>query len=842
MSKARTDFATFINIFRPPGGTFVFSKLHQLIASVVQDMADGKVSTRRCLSQCPQSGKQLSDSTPVLTTSGWKTHGELRVGDFVYHPSGKATQVVALSEKTLADYEVTLSNHEKFKCHGNHIWSLYWSHEKFLSNFDTKTLAESELWRGTQGKRGSEALFHLPYVSPLEGKEVELPVDPYTLGAWLGNGQNDNPTLGGVDHEVFEAIPYPISSEWYQEHSTGSRVRYSHFDGLRPGLKAAGVFKNKHVPDIYFTASVEQRLQLIAGLMDTDGCLSGKTGQYAFSNCNKQIIDSIVSLIYSFGWKCSVTSQEPKLSTSGIQGRQVVYVVGFTPNQAIPCRVPRKQSNFFPLRRRLSIVKIERCAPEIGNCIQVASPDGLYLVGRTLQPTHNSEISAKLAAAWLLGSFPGLNVAYTSHSHELCVEVSDAVRDIIEHPFYSIIFPDAKPKQGSKRKDFWKLTNGSSLKSRPAGSKFTGRRIDWAIVDDPHKGRQEAESKVQREGVVKWFFADIVTRMSPGGVIFVIHTLWHPEDLIGVISSPERNLQLAEADAEDEIFTCTTIPAICEKEEGDPLGRKVGESCFPEVRDERFFHNIRQSIPSYEWESQYQQRPRLAGAGNIDFSKINYINWNEVPSHLQLLRHYDLAVSESQAADYTAGGLVAYDEVEDKFYICGIMRAQANWIKMRKRIIDISEFELENYGVSTIGVEAVAGFIAAYQDLKQILKGRVEVKATKPIKSKLARATPWINKIEAGRLYMVRGAWNKEFLSELDMFGGEGCVHDDMVDCVSGGFSLLTGRNRYKTDKPKAEAKKDYDQKLISKLGAVNIRPSSVNRPTSVNRPGSVQI
>lgn len=429
-----------------------------------------------------------------------------------------------------------------------------------------------------------------------------------------------------------------------------------------------------------------------------------------------------------------------------------------------------------------------------------------------------SEVTAKLAAAWLMGAFPGLSVAYTSHSNDLCVEVSDAVRDIVNSPHYAAIFPAAKIIYGSNRKDSWKLTTGSHFRAKPAGSKFTGRRIDWMIVDDPHKGREESESKVQREKVIKWYFADLTTRLSPGAVVFVVQTRWHPEDLVGILSNEERAKQLQEADASDELFSCTTISAICEKEENDPLGRKVGESCFPELRGAKFFHNIKQSLPSYDWDSQYQQRPRLTGSGNIDFSLLQYISWEELPQNLELVRHWDLAVSEEQASDYTAGALVAYDEVEDKIYIAHMVRARQNWIAMRKGIVERALKELEDYGVARLGIEAVAGFIAAYQDLRNLLLGKVRVQPTKPTKSKLSRATPWLNKIEAKRVFIVRGAWNKDFIDELEQFPAG--THDDQVDAVSGGWELLAGRKRF-TTAPTPPKETEADPAQPTKTGEV---------------------
>ena len=444
----------------------------------------------------------------------------------------------------------------------------------------------------------------------------------------------------------------------------------------------------------------------------------------------------------------------------------------------------------------------------LASIIQGISDGSLGLRHATcIPPQHGkSLILSKEAGSWLLGKYPGIELGITSHSSDMCVEISQFIRDRVRNPIYQLVFENTLPVYGSNRMDSWKLTNGSRVRAKPAGSKFTGRRIDWLIVDDPHKGREETESKVQREAVVKWYFADLYTRLSPGAPVSVIQTRFHPSDLVGTLTNEERARQLQESGAEGEVFQVHNLPAICDDEDNDLLRRDQGQALFPQIRDEAFLHNVKMSIPPYDWASQYQQRPKLSG-GEINAELLKYISWEELPENLELVRHWDLALTENQTSDYTAGALCAYDPDEDKFFIAHIFRNKRTWVKNRQVIIDKCRQEAEDYKVLRVGIEAVAGFMAVYQDLKATLLGDIKIVPTKPGRGgKLLRATPWLNKVEAGRVYVVRGVWNKDFVDELESFPD--ADHDDQIDAISGAWEILTGKHRFVSDKARREGMK----------------------------------
>ena len=294
--------------------------------------------------------------------------------------------------------------------------------------------------------------------------------------------------------------------------------------------------------------------------------------------------------------------------------------------------------------------------------------------------------------------------------------------------------------------------------------------------------------------------------------------------MIGALTGEEHVKNLRNSGHESEIFDVTNLPAICEDEENDPLGRKEGEALFPEYRGVKFLHAVRAQFEAagkvYEWDSQYQGRPAATGSGQVETGNFIYIDSSEVPDNIQRARAWDLALGEKDRNDYIAGVLGAYDDDQDKLYLIDLWHGRKSWPKMRPILLNEALEDKEFWDCHLVGIEAVAGFGAVYQDVKAALMGEVKVVAVFPPKGgKLTSAIPWFNKIEARRVYLVRGAWTAGFIEELRTFpDGD---HDDRVDAVSRLWEMLTGRQRN-------GGKKSVDP----------VRPNGANRPaTGTARP-----
>lgn len=374
--------------------------------------------------------KAMALGTPVPTPFGWTTIGELRPGDQVFGEDGRPCRVVE-THPVLVDeetYELTFSNGERAVCNGEHLWetralqrsTVGAAGKPFAGNGYTGPVGErfrplavrttSELVRSL--KRGDGAANHsLSLPAPLDLPERDLPLDPYVLGCWLGDGDSDQARITAAYDDWDKCYAGEFCRAGFatrvQGHNSEGAIRFAFCrEGdpvpLRTALRRLGLFKNKHVPACYLRASAAQRLALLQGLMDTDGCAdkSGKNLTY----CSKlpALANAVAELLASLGVKHRLKRDRPVVA-----GRQRTYfTIQFHAfRDRLPVfRLPRKLermrvSEAVTRRARSSSVQITaaRRIPAIPvRCISVDNPSGLFLFGRSMLPTHNSPT----LAAW----------------------------------------------------------------------------------------------------------------------------------------------------------------------------------------------------------------------------------------------------------------------------------------------------------------------------------------------------------------------------------------------------------------------------------------------------------
>lgn len=511
------------------------------LVQALQEMLDDKLDILS-ISMPPGTGKLLADDTPVLTSDGWKNHGDLRVGDLVYGLDGKFKKVQFVFPKDKADCIITFSNGEKIQCHENHEWVVFDRKRNKERTIETKELFCQQIESGIPGKRGHRYHYQLPKKNSFSGEEKVFPVDPYVLGAWLGDGTEVKPcvTICDTDHEILHEIEkhYELGNIHDQK---GCKVFT--FKGLRKDLNTLKMCHSrkkmgKRIPDVYLSASEQQRLDLLAGIIDTDGCCSKKEKKYHISTINEELKDGIVSLISTFGWRANVSVKKAKTSSSGIAGKHDVYTIGFSPTFKIPCRVLRKQMDDFSEQRKISIVSIERVKPKTGNCIQVEG--GIYCVGKTMIPTHNSTVE-KFFHSGLCGWFPDEYNLFYSHSGDITRMYYEGMLDILTNsdeytwreifPNSSVTATNAKTEQINidKYKPF-KNVQCTSVGAKNAGKV---RASKFLLCDDLIGGIEEALNKNTLDKLWNIYAVDARQRKITGCKEIHIATRWSVHDVIG---------------------------------------------------------------------------------------------------------------------------------------------------------------------------------------------------------------------------------------------------------------------------------------------------------------------
>ncbi|HEX3100401.1 MAG TPA: phage terminase large subunit, partial [Pyrinomonadaceae bacterium] len=363
----------------------------------------------------------------------------------------------------------------------------------------------------------------------------------------------------------------------------------------------------------------------------------------------------------------------------------------------------------------------------------------------------------------------------------------------------------------------WETAEGGGVRAVGVGAGITGFGADLIIVDDPVKSRAEAESATYRDNVWGWFNDDLYTRLEPNGAIILIQTRWHEDDLAGRLlreAAEEGGEQwevvnlpaLAEHDWSAGIPACNAGSSggmnadddTCVDNEvasgrcggvhagrdacapvTDPLGRAPGVALCPERYDVAALERVRKKLGSYSFAALYQQRPIPAEGGL--FKRQWFKNIIPVaPEGLRWTRGYDLAVNNTAASDYTASYRTAYDR-EGNLYIDGGFRSRMEYPEQRKYILGRIREELETHQHC---IELSANGNAVIQDLRrETWKLGRALRGVKPDGSKISRALPWIALAEAGKVFLIRGAWNTEFIDEACSFPAG--THDDQIDAVS---------------------------------------------------------
>ena len=611
------------------GSNYVITKFHLLLAKICENVVkriENGEKVRLLLSVPPQFGKLLANDTPILTRNGWKKHGDLVIGDEVINHNGNFVKVTHIFPKQFANKKITFTNGEEICCHENHEWVVYdrAKHGHPLRTLETNYL-EQEYENSIVG-RGHRYRFLLPTKQFEKGEEKELFVNPYVLGVWLGDGKRTDGTICACKEDRITIDEcrkvYPKGAELVHK-TTG--VIYSQLNGMYANLRKYGLCygenKKKYIPQEYLTASINQRLELLAGLIDTDGYVDHKHNRISFVTADKELKDTFIELVSTFGWRVSVFEMKPTISTSGIVGKKVYWQLCFNPTIYIPCRIERKQLRTFSKQRRVAICKIEDIEPIEGNCIEVEG--GIYLCGRTMIPTHNSLTCTETLPSWFIGRNPDLRVILTAYNADIAEKFGDKNRQLVKKYGKEIFGLEISDSQDNKT--LWDIKDRlGGLFATGLGGSLTSNNGALIIVDDPFKNEQEALNPAIRESVWSNFRSAVMTRQrGKGNAIIVIHTRWHEDDLIGKILSSE----IAEE------WTYVNLPCIWEKGVDKLLHRKIGETLCPELGfDSKWAESQKKLLGIKTFNAMYQGKPYTEGGEIVKRDFIKFYNKKNVPS------------------------------------------------------------------------------------------------------------------------------------------------------------------------------------------------------------------
>jgi predicted phage terminase large subunit-like protein len=593
--------------------------------------AKGDIVRSLMINMPPRHGKLLADSTPVLTTKGLKPHGELQVGDELFHPDGHTTKVVAVGEPSLAWVNVIFSNGARIKCHPNHEW----------------TMKEANT-------RGPARVLETQYLMQLS-----------------------------------------------------------------PAVRR-----------LYYMNS-------------------------------------------------------PKLPEK----------------EYLPLFV---KEEVFPPIGRIYVERLEYGSPEIGRCIQVDAPDGQYLAGRALIPTHNSFLASWLFPVYYLARNPRRAVLATSYNDTLANDFGRKTRSYAEEPCTSQAFTHFQVDPSTRATDFWMTTMGGQYAGVGMGGTTTGRPANMLLIDDPVRNRQDAESPTRRNTTWDFYSGSLMNRKEPltldvgqeEPIEIVILTRWHPDDLAGRLQDTE--------DWKEGRWHHIELPAIrpgkassllrSSLPKDDPEYMSAKDLNLIPIAERRVIRNAEEALwperfnletlkrmqrtNEREFAALYMQKPYIRGGNRIKANWWRYYEETPLYQDFQtIVIGMDTAFKTQSMNDYSVM-LVAGLHNNGDIYVLDVIRGKWDYPSL-KRVVTSVNVKYRGKGLRAFYIEDKA----SGQSLIQELRGTtgISIVPVKAVHDKISRADNVSSLIEGGIVLLPKEApWLDAFLDEMASFPSG--TNDDQVD------------------------------------------------------------
>jgi deoxycytidine triphosphate deaminase len=346
-------------------------------------------------------GKALALDTPIPTPDGWRTMGELQIGDEVFDAGGEPTRIIDATEPFLGRecLELVFSDGTTVVADATHQWMVSTKTDR-SRKLPGRILTSEGIRRSL--RQGPEHNHHVLLARAVRYPAKDLSIDPYVLGVWIGDGTSTKAEIRTMDEQVLREVEtagyrvapasgqlaYRIGGEGHtRDPVTG---RYCRNGSLSSRLRDLGLLGRKRIPREYMEASVEQRQALLEGLMDADGYVD-KLGRCDITTVDRGLAEQYRELIAGLGFRPVIA-----VKTATLYGKVcgLRYEVTFTPDWPV-FRLERKlmrQRSGECFQRSRAIIDVRPHDSVPVRCIQIDSPDGVYLASRSFIPTHNSSL------------------------------------------------------------------------------------------------------------------------------------------------------------------------------------------------------------------------------------------------------------------------------------------------------------------------------------------------------------------------------------------------------------------------------------------------------------------
>lgn len=340
--------------------------------------------------------KGLALDTPLPTPTGWTTMGDVTVGDMLIGSDGKPCKVLGKSEiHHRPCYRITFDDGQTVVADNEHLWAVRSGESRRAVD---KVLSTEELHGSLVGNSG-QRVQRVVNAKPLDLPDMDLPIDPYVLGCWLGDGSSHDGRITKPDDFLFQEIERRGFRVGQLIGKDETRTRSRTVYGLAALLKSQGLLGNKHIPAMYFRGSFQQRLDLFRGLLDTDGSWNITRKKAIFTSVDHLLTEAVYELAVSLGHRPYLYSVE----RTGFGKEVTAHEISFTPAGGLnpflsPIKAQKVETTpLSQVRAGQRVIKEITPIPTVPTqCVKVDSPDSTYLCTRGMIVTHNTTDMKKL--------------------------------------------------------------------------------------------------------------------------------------------------------------------------------------------------------------------------------------------------------------------------------------------------------------------------------------------------------------------------------------------------------------------------------------------------------------
>lgn len=764
--QCRDRFIPFVEHTWPD---FIAGRHHERMGAAFERIASGDLKR---LIICMPPRHCLEEDTPVLTLDGWKRMDEITLGDHVFSPDGRPIPVQGISplHENVQLYRVTTNDGASIVTDAGHRWWVRLDRKRDTwTEYTTEQLwaRDQGAWvrRSSSGKVSVDRLVptpraaRIPDTLPADLPEADLPIDPYVLGHWLGDGSSHGGTItASPEDQPFIRAEYEKRGFVTTTHANPLQFGVL---GLASLLARQGLIRNKRIPPLYLTASIRQRRDLLRGLMDSGGNVS-KKGQCFFAQKDPLLTQQVRELLWSLGIRNTLQSSTAKI---GDREYGIHHEISFHDHDC--CLLPRKLERCVEAHsgRFIRVEKLDRT----GNVLCIQVPGERFVAGKGLVATLNtkSEFGSFKLPAWFLGKFPKKKVIQSSHTAELAVGFGRKVRNLISTDEYQSVFPGVALSGDSKAAGRWATNQGGEYFAIGVGGAVTGKGADLLIIDDPHSEQEGmAADPAIFESAYEWYTSGPRQRLQPGGAIVIIMTRWSKKDLVG------RVLEDAMRHGTIDEWEIIEFPALLDGDK--PL--------WPEFWSQKELLALKNELPLSKWMAQYMQQPTSEEAALVKREWWREWERRDPPPCEFIIQSWDTAFTKNTRSDPSACTTWGVFFMEDEtgasttnIILLDAFKERMEFPTLKKRAID----EYRAWTPDICIIEAKASGLPLIFEMRQI---GIPVQDFTPSRGndKISRVNAVTDLFASGRVWAPPTRFAEEVIEEFAEFpNGE---HDDLVD------------------------------------------------------------